>query len=213
HLCQMFYQVWDGMFAFSWNQSGPTPSGDNADASEIGSLAVHASNNTVSIFNSSQPQTYNTQPQATFTAPVAGGMFTGAIVGDYDRFLVGVSVPNVGTEFFTYSPSSQSSSPPWALTSSTPALSLATMGLGRTMATNTDVWLVSNPDGSATNGTGSVYRVRLARNGTFYNYSDDTWTFDAIGTGSPTFGSGLAVGTSFMVIGDASTNQALAFGN
>jgi hypothetical protein len=219
--CQMFYQVFSqtigapGSFESRWNQSGPTPAGDNACASGIGSLAVHAPNNTLSIFNSnsSQPQVYNSTPQATFSVPVPSGTFTGGISGDYDRFLVGVSVANVGTEFFTYSPSSQTYPPPWALTSSIPGLTLAAMGLGRTMATNTDVWLVSNTDPSATNGTGSVFRVRLNRNGTFYNYADDSWTFDAIGVGSATFGSGLAVGTSFMVVGDPSTNQATAFGN
>jgi hypothetical protein len=217
----MFYQVFSQtsgapqLFESRWYQTGATPSGDNTRASEIGTLAVHAPNNTVSFFNGiPQSQLYNlSTPQATFGPPVAGGTFTGAISGDFDRFLVGVSVANVGTEFFTYSPASQSFPPQWTLTSTAPGLSLAAMGLGKTMATNTDVWLVSNTDASATNGTGSVFRVRLNRNGTFYNYADDTWAFDPIATGSATFGSGLAVGTSFIVVGDPSTNQAIAFGN
>jgi hypothetical protein len=85
--------------------------------------------------------------------------------------------------------------------------------LGKTMATNTDTWMFSNTDAAATHGNGSVYRARLNRNGTFYNYADDTWTWDLIGVGSPTFGSGLAVGTSFFVVGDASLTQAVAYGN
>src|SRR5262249_27661515 len=101
HLCQMFFQTSD-TFSFHWYQTGSGPAGDTAGVSEIGSLAIHAPNNTISIFNSSSPPSYDNQPQATFVSPTVGGVFTGGILGDYDQFLVGVSVPNVGTQFFAY---------------------------------------------------------------------------------------------------------------
>jgi hypothetical protein len=222
-VCQMFYQVWQqgfppvtGSLDLGWNQSGPTPPGNSAFASPIGALAVvnpsgFPNPNSVGLYDSSGAFTYGPGAQATFAAP-GGGTFTGEVAGAYDRFLVGVSVGGLGTQFFTYSPSSPSPPLTWAA-SANPAFTLLVSGLGKTMATNTDTWLVSNTDGSVTGGSASVYRINLNRNGTYYDYSDDTWTEDLIANGSSTFGAGLALSTSFFVIGDSGLGQAVAYGN
>jgi hypothetical protein len=211
--CQMFYQVSLSSIccSYGWNQVGPTPSGQNAYASEIGSLAVHNTNsNSLSIFNRTSAQMYGATPQATFSAP-AGGVFTGGVAGSYDHFFAGVSVPNVGTQFFAYTPSSTSSPPSWVQASGA-AFSLGTSALGKTMATNGDTWLVSNTDGSG-GSTATVYRIKLDRHGTFYDYTDDSWSPELLGTGSGTFGAGLALSTSVFVIGDPGLGQVTAYGN
>jgi hypothetical protein len=81
------------------------------------------------------------------------------------------------------------------------------------MATNPDSWLISNGTGAPGGLMSTVYRITLNRNGTFYDYTDDVWTEDQVATGSSTFGTGLALGTSFFVVGDPSQTQALAYGN
>jgi hypothetical protein len=221
-VCQNFYQRWQNGFPtgtsssdLGWTQTGPTPPGDSAYASAIGALAVvnPASNpnpNTVSIYNSAGPYFYSTAAQATF-GPPAGGTFTGEVVGSYDRLLMGVSSPGNGTQFFTYSASSLSPLT-WAQ-SVNPVFTLPPVGMGRTMATNTDTWLTSNTDGTSPAGAATVYRITLDRHGTFYDYSDDTWSQELIASGTSTFGTGLALSTSFYVIGDPGLAQATAYGN
>jgi hypothetical protein len=217
-ICLTFYQINTSPLvnpccSFGWNQVGPTPSGNSAAESEIGALAVHSpSNNVVSIFNSATVQSYSGTAAATFNAP-AGGIFTTGIAGTYDHFLAGVTVPNVGTEFFTYADTSTTSTPVWMQTTSAPAFTLSTGGLGKTATNNTDSWLLSNTDASGNGGTGTVFRVDLNRNGTFSNFNDDTWITTMVGTGSPTFGAGLAMGPDFFVVGDPGVPQAFALGS
>jgi hypothetical protein len=217
--CQIFYQTWQNGLAgttsvdLGWSQTGPTPSGDFAATSSKGSLAVlHPSSNpnlnTVSIFNASGAYSYGPSPQATF-APPGGGVFSGEVVGSYDRFLVGVTVGGVGTQFYTYSAGLSSS---WSQ-SVNPVFTMLIPNLGKTIATNTDTWLTSNTDGTSATGTAAVYRIDLDRHGTFYDYSDDTWTEQLIANGSPTFGTALAVSSSFYVIGDPGLARATAYGN
>jgi hypothetical protein len=212
--CQMFYQVSlsSACCSYGWSQAGPTPGGQEAYASEIGSLAVlNANNNSLSIFNRATAQTYNAAPQASFGAP-AGGAFTGSVAGAYDYFFAGVSVPNVGTEFFSYTPNGTSAPPSWVQTSGAAAFSLSTSALGKTMATNGDTWIVSDTDGSGGGGA-TVYRIKLDRRGTYYDYTDDRWSPELVGTGASTFGAGLAVSTSVFVIGDPGLGQVTAYGN
>jgi len=222
-VCQIFYQVWQqggltgtGSLDLGWNQTGPAPSGDSAYASPIGALAVVSPSgapgaSSVGVYDSAGAFSYGPNAAAIFGVP-GGGTFTGEIAGSYDRFLVGVSTGGLGTQFFAYSPTSLSAPLSWVATSN-PAFTLLVSGLGKTMATNTDTWLVSNTDGS-TPGTGAaVYRIDLNRNGTYYDYSDDTWTETLIANGSSTFGAGLAMSTSFFVIGDSGLTQAVAYGN
>jgi hypothetical protein len=222
-VCQMFYQTWQKGFPagtssldLGWSQTGPTPAGDSAYASAIGALAVvnpssNPNPNTVALYDAAGAFSYGPSAQAIFGVP-AGGTFTGEVVGSYDRFLVGVAVGGLGTQFYAYSPSSQQSPVTWAQ-SSNPVSSVLVSGLGKTMTTNTDTWLVSNSDGSAQGGSASVYRITLDRHGTYYDYSDDTWSQQLIGSGTSTFGTGLALSTSFFVIGDPGLTQVVAYGN
>jgi hypothetical protein len=210
--CQMFYQVPLGAGTFGWNQIGPTPPGNAAYASEIGALAIHNWNGSIQIFDAATAQSYATTPQASFSPP-SGGTFSGEVAGSYDHFLAGVNVPNVGTQFFTFTGSSGSGALLWTPTSASPILSLAPPMLGKTTATNTDTWIVSNTDASTFSGSGSVYTISLDRHGTYYNYSDDTWTFTPVATGTSTFGAGLGISSSFFIVGDPTVTQAVAYGN
>jgi hypothetical protein len=216
--CQIFYQVWQKSFPVAtesadlgWNQTGPTPAGDFAAASAIGSLAVlNPSANSISIFNGSGAFSYGPGAQATFNAP-GGGVYSGEAIGSYDEFLAGVNVGETGTQFYTYSATSASSLT-WSQ-SSNPVFTLLVSNLGKTIATNTDTWLTSNTDGTSSSGTSGVYRITLDRHGTFSDRSDDSWSEQLVANGTATFGAGLALGTSFYVIGDPGLNQATAFGN
>jgi hypothetical protein len=207
-ICQTFYQINTSPFvnpccSFGWNESGPTPGGNSASESEIGAMAVHnPANNTVAIFNRATAQTYNSAPEATFNA-LAGGVFDTDVVGSYDHFLAGVSVPNVGTDFFSFA-AGTSFPPAWTQTTVGPAFTLAASGLGKTMSNNTGTWIFSNTDGSANSGSGTVYQVIL-------DTTTGVWgTPSLVGSGSPTFGAGLSVGTDFFVLGDPSMPQVLA---
>jgi hypothetical protein len=220
-VCQTFYQVWQkgypagtGSLDLGWNQTGPTQPGDYAFASTIGALAVVNPNtnpNTVSIYNASGTYSYAGPSAQSPFGPPGGGTFTGTVVGSYDRFLVGVSLGVLGTQFYTYSATSLSPLT-WGQ-GANPEFTMLVSNLGKTMVTNTDTWIVSNSSGSGGSGGASVYRLKLDRHGTYYNYSDDTWTQDLIANGTSTFGAGLAISTSFFVVGDPGLTQATAYGN
>ena len=165
----------------------------------------------IRIFNTSnsnpQFRRYNSSADATFSPPGTGTSFTGAVVGDFDHFLAGVT-DGVVTTLYSYAASGSS----WI---QQPAIqSLPFNGLGKNIATLVDTFLVSNSNASDASGLGTVvYRVKLNRNNTYSNYSDDGWAVDLMAIGSPKFGSGLAISPSFVLIGDPINNQAQALGN
>jgi hypothetical protein len=215
--CETFYEapLLGDLPQVEWNQIGPAYLIDNGAESEIKALAGHGTDGTIKVFNgmaSTGYRSYDFTPDAVLGLPAGIASFTKGIAGTYDYFLVGgVPVPP-GADSRIYSVSGGPTSG-WSM-STLPIANPTDRLVGTTIANNTDTWLLSNTNAAGTGiAVGAVYRLKVNRSGTFYNYTDDTWSVERLATGGDRFGAALAMTPDFFVIGDPSMPQVSAIGN
>jgi hypothetical protein len=214
--CETFYEVAEGQNRFYWNQIGPSYPGARAFQSETPALAIRGNDNTIKIYQgdlNTGLRSYHFTPDANLGPPFSGAVFGPQVAGSYDYFL-GTVANGGGTSLYAYAPPSAPVTFDWSLLPGNPILALPESKVGTTIVNNTDTWLMSNtnPGGTAAQ-TGTVYKVQVSRAGSFYSYGDDSWGATPLATGGKTFGAGLALTPSFLLIGDPANRSVVAVGN
>jgi hypothetical protein len=225
--CETLYQVYTGTPTLPyvyWNQIGPRYAGD-ASYQMTSGLLVHENTSTLRVYDltsNSGTTYYSFSPNATFSpaAPTGGtGVFSTQLSGVFDVFLGGVTstgTDGTRTRLYSYALTNPSTNPAsWSMQPSTAIGTVNEGGVGAQMANSSDTWLVSNVVGEGTPGiSGVIYQIDLTRNSTnYYDYSPSRWATKLVANGGTSFGAGLAINSTFMAIGDPSTQQVYALNN
>jgi hypothetical protein len=217
--CETFYEArpFGDLADVQWNPVGPSYQIDNGAESEIRALAGHGVDNTIKVYNgdpSTGYRSYSFSPSAVLSLPTGITSFSRGIGGSYDYFLVsGVPAPpGTGSPLYAVFGSPTSG---WSISSSPVISSVFDNLVGTTVTNNTDTWLLSNTNAAGSTGasSGAVYRVKVNRANTFYDYSDDGWSAERLATGGNKLGAGLAMTPDFVTIGDPSIPQVFALAN
>ena len=216
--CETFYTSYGSLSTF-WHFIGVSRPGDHGTTTiypvALATQGQDSGTRKIRIYNeaSGTPQfrTYNINPDAVFSPPSAD--FTGAVSGAFDHFLATTSANGTGTKLYAYTSPMPPLPTAWTQLAG-PIDVLSVDFVGKTMVTLADTWLLSNTDlFDTSNRPGSVYTVKLNRNGTYSKFSDDSWQVTPLASGNAKFGSGLAINPSFYLIGDPGNNRAQAVGN